>query len=121
MSGQDGRRSETRRRQEHGGYGQGRGRRRGGGIHGDGGGADCARARGQRSTFCRAISCRARDLWSDEDYPWLTDHSRRLIEFTDGQIEELPLPTFTHQAILSLLEGFVAEVAEVSDAPESGA
>ena len=41
--------------------------------------------------------------WSDEDYLWLTDHSRRLIELTDGRIEELPLPTFTHQAILSLL------------------
>ena len=30
--------------------------------------------------------------WSDEDYPWLTDHGRWLIEFTDGRIEELPLP-----------------------------
>ena len=61
------------------------------------------------------------EAWSDEDYPWLTDHGRRLIEFTDGRIEELPLPTFTHPTILSLLEGFVAEVAEVFDAPESGA
>ncbi len=41
--------------------------------------------------------------WSDEDYLWLTDRSRRPIEFTDGHIEELPMPTFTHQAILSLL------------------
>ena len=41
--------------------------------------------------------------WSDEAYLWLTDHSRRPIEFTDGRIEELPLPTFTHQAILSFL------------------
>ena len=41
--------------------------------------------------------------WSDEAYLWLTDHGRRLIEFTDGRIEELPLPTFTHQAVLSFL------------------
>ena len=41
--------------------------------------------------------------WSDEAYLWLTDHSRRRIEFTDGRIEELPLPTFTHQAVLSFL------------------
>ena len=41
--------------------------------------------------------------WSDEDYLWLTDRSRRLIEFTDGCIEALPLPTSTHQAILAFL------------------
>ncbi len=41
--------------------------------------------------------------WSDEDYLWLTDRTRRLIEFTDGRIEELPLPTSTHQAILAFL------------------
>ena len=41
--------------------------------------------------------------WSDEAYLWLADHGRRLIEFTDGRIEELPLPTFTHQAVLLFL------------------
>ena len=41
--------------------------------------------------------------WSEEWYLWLTDHGRRLVEFTDGRIEELPLPTFKHQAILSFL------------------
>ena len=41
--------------------------------------------------------------WSDEEYLWLTDRTRRLIEFTDGCIEELPLPTSTHQAILAFL------------------
>ena len=41
--------------------------------------------------------------WSDEQYLWLTDHGRRLIEFTDGRIDELPLPTFTHQAVLLFL------------------
>ena len=41
--------------------------------------------------------------WSDDAYLWLTDHSNRLIEFTDGRIEELPMPTFTHQSILLFL------------------
>ena len=41
--------------------------------------------------------------WSDAGYLWLTDRSRRLIEFTDGYIEELPWPTSTHQAILAFL------------------
>ena len=41
--------------------------------------------------------------WSDEEYLWLTDRCKRLVEFTDGRIEELPMPTFTHQAMLALL------------------
>ena len=41
--------------------------------------------------------------WSDAAYLWLTDHSNRLIEFTDGCIEELPMPTFTHQSVLAFL------------------
>ena len=41
--------------------------------------------------------------WTDEDYLWLTERSRRLIEFTDGYIQELPVPTSSHQAILACL------------------
>ena len=41
--------------------------------------------------------------WTDEAYLWLTDHGRRLIEFTDGRIEELPMPTYTRQAVLAFL------------------
>lgn len=41
--------------------------------------------------------------WSDEEYLWLTDRSRRLIEFTDGYVQDLPMPTFSHQAILAFL------------------
>ena len=41
--------------------------------------------------------------WSDDAYLWLTDLSNRLIEFTDGHVEELPVPTFTHQAVLAFL------------------
>ena len=41
--------------------------------------------------------------WTDDAYLWLTDHSRRLVEFTDGRVEELSSPTSTHQAILLFL------------------
>ena len=41
--------------------------------------------------------------WSDEQYLWLTDHTRRLVEFTDGRVEELPMPTVLHQAIILFL------------------
>lgn len=41
--------------------------------------------------------------WSEEEYLWLTDRASRLIEFTDGSIEVLPMPTEHHQRILFLL------------------
>ena len=41
--------------------------------------------------------------WSDEEYLWLTDRCNRLIEFTDGHVQELPMPTFTHHAVLLAL------------------
>ena len=42
-------------------------------------------------------------LWSDDEYLWLTDRCGRRVEFTDGRIEELPVPTDAHQAILLFL------------------
>ena len=41
--------------------------------------------------------------WDAEGYLWLTDHTNRLVEFTDGHIEVLPMPTDTHQHILKYL------------------
>ena len=41
--------------------------------------------------------------WSDEEYLVLTDHRNRLVEFTDGFLEILPMPTDKHQAILGML------------------
>lgn len=41
--------------------------------------------------------------WNEAAYLWLTDQSNRLIEITDGRIEELPMPTSTHQAVLLFL------------------
>jgi Uma2 family endonuclease len=49
--------------------------------------------------------------WSDEEYLWLTDPTNRLVEFSDGFVEVLPMPTDHHQAILGFLflvfNGFV--------------
>jgi Uma2 family endonuclease len=41
--------------------------------------------------------------WSEHEYLVLTDHRTRLIEFTDGFLEVLPIPTDKHQAILGFL------------------
>jgi Uma2 family endonuclease len=41
--------------------------------------------------------------WSDEEYLWLTDHTRRLVELTDGHIEPLPMPTDLHQTVLQFM------------------
>ena len=42
-------------------------------------------------------------MWSEEQYLVLTDSTNRLIEFTDGYLEPLPMPTDRHQAILEFL------------------
>jgi Uma2 family endonuclease len=41
--------------------------------------------------------------WSEEEYLELTDHSSRRIEFTDGRLEFLPMPTEIHEALLQFL------------------
>jgi Uma2 family endonuclease len=41
--------------------------------------------------------------WTEEEYLSLTDHTTRLVEFTDGFLELLPMPTDYHQAIVQLL------------------
>ncbi len=42
-------------------------------------------------------------LWTEEQYFKLTAHNRRLLEFTDGTIELLPMPTDRHQVISRFL------------------
>jgi Uma2 family endonuclease len=41
--------------------------------------------------------------WTEEDYLWLTDCTNRLVEFTDGKLEPLPMPTKKHQILLKFL------------------
>jgi Uma2 family endonuclease len=41
--------------------------------------------------------------WSEEEYLVLTDHRNRLVEFTDGYLEVLPMPTDKHQQLLKFL------------------
>ncbi len=42
-------------------------------------------------------------LWTQAQYLRLTDHSRLPLEFTDGHLEALPMPTDRHQAISQFL------------------
>ena len=42
-------------------------------------------------------------LWTEAQYLKLTDQTNHLIEFTDGVIEVLPMPTRQHQKILAYL------------------
>jgi Uma2 family endonuclease len=50
-------------------------------------------------------------LWTEEQYLRLTDQTNHFIEFTDGYVEMLPMPTRQHQAISRLL--FLALLAFV--------
>src|SRR5437764_10623621 len=56
-------------------------------------------------------------MWRDEDYLWLTDRTKRLVELSDGFLEFLPMPTDKHQNILEfmflLFHGFLAARAKV--------
>lgn len=45
----------------------------------------------------------AQGQWTADAYLWLTDHTSRLIEFTDGYLEVLPRPTDAHQTIVLFL------------------
>jgi Uma2 family endonuclease len=45
----------------------------------------------------------AQGKWSEEEYLVLTDHRNRLIEFTDGFLEVLPMPTDKHQTLVKVL------------------
>jgi Uma2 family endonuclease len=42
-------------------------------------------------------------LWTTEQYLQLTNYSRALLEFTDGMLEVLPVPTYRHQIISQFL------------------
>jgi Uma2 family endonuclease len=41
--------------------------------------------------------------WSEEGYLEITDHSNRRVEFTDGRLEFLPMPTEIHQELVAFL------------------
>jgi Uma2 family endonuclease len=41
--------------------------------------------------------------WTEEQYLLLTDQTNQLIEFTDGYVEVLPMPTDQHQVIVRFL------------------
>ncbi len=45
----------------------------------------------------------AQGEWSENEYLVLTDHRNRLVEFTDGFLEVLPIPTDKHQTMVQVL------------------
>jgi Uma2 family endonuclease len=45
----------------------------------------------------------AQGAWSEQEYLVLTEHGNRLVEYTDGFLEFVPMPTDKHQAILGYL------------------
>ena len=53
----------------------------------------------------------AQGYWTEEEYLDLTESAEQIVEFTDGHIEVLPMPTTLHQRILvfllDALRGFV--------------
>jgi Uma2 family endonuclease len=53
--------------------------------------------------------------WSEEAYLRLTDSTNRLIEFTDGRVEFLPMPTEIHQFILLFLMDRLRAYVEPAD------
>ena len=65
----------------------------------------------QRSTGVEFDLESFQGMWTEAQYLKLTDQSNHLIEFTDGYIEVLPMPTDSHQMILRFiflaLMGFV--------------
>jgi Uma2 family endonuclease len=45
----------------------------------------------------------AQGSWTEEGYLRLTEHTNHLVEFTDGLLELLPMPTDKHQSIVEFL------------------
>ena len=45
----------------------------------------------------------AQGEWSEDEYLVLTEHRNRLVEYTDGFLEALPMPTDKHQSVLKFL------------------
>ena len=54
----------------------------------------------------------AQGLWSEEDY--LALQTNRLVEYADGRIEVLSMPTDEHQSIVAYLYGVLAAFARLS-------
>jgi len=54
--------------------------------------------------------------WSEEEYLSLTDSTTRLIEFTDGRLEFLEMPTEAHQIIMAFLFEALRNFVRAKDA-----
>lgn len=50
--------------------------------------------------------------WTEEDYLEVTGSTNRLVEFTDGEIEVLPMPTEMHQLIVRFLVDRLRQIVD---------
>lgn len=78
-------------------------------------GLDAATAGDDLRLLCNGASwdlAAIQGLWTTAQYLRLTDHARQLIEFTDGRLEPLPMPTDRHQTISRFMFLALARAAE---------
>jgi Uma2 family endonuclease len=50
--------------------------------------------------------------WSESDYLWLTNKTNRLVEYTGGRLEPLPMPTDEHETIVFRMARLLAAMLE---------
>jgi Uma2 family endonuclease len=62
----------------------------------------------RRSTGVELTLLPLQGMWTEEQYLKLTDQTNHLIEFTDGYLEGLTMPTRSHQRIVAHLYGLFA-------------
>src|SRR5438105_2116002 len=51
----------------------------------------------------------AQGTWSEEDYLSLTRNTNHFVEFVDGNVEVLAMPTMTHQLIVAFLSRLISD------------
>ncbi|MFP4436336.1 MAG: Uma2 family endonuclease [Chloroflexaceae bacterium] len=61
----------------------------------------------EQAAFARQLAelLPAQGEWSEAEYLWLTNRTNRLVEFSAGYVEVLPMPTPGHQRIVAFLYG----------------
>ena len=55
----------------------------------------------------------AQGEWTADDYLWLTRDTNHLIEWADGWIEELPMPTVTNTAAIPMMIPSIVRIARM--------
>ncbi len=61
----------------------------------------------EQAAFARQLAelLPAQGEWSEAEYLWLTNRTNRLVEFSAGYVDILPMPTPGHQRIVAFVYG----------------